>query len=72
MAPKVGRLPGCGAAVGAVLSVRFVPLDYRLEFDGVLNVETDTTLFSFALKGRLPAYKAPKQVKAKVDAGRDV
>lgn len=72
VAPKVGRLPPSSAAVGSVLSVTFTPLDYRLEFDGVLNVETDTTLFSYALKGRLPAYKAPKQVKAKVDAGREV
>ena len=72
VAPKVGRLPPSSATAGCVLSVTFTPLDYRLEFDGVLNVETETTLFSYALKGRLPAYKAPKQVKAKVDAGRDV
>ena len=71
VAPKVGRLPPSSAATGCVLSVTFTPLDYRLEFDGVLNVETDSTLSSYALKGRLPAYKAPKQVKAKVDAGRD-
>ena len=72
VAPKVGRLPPSSAAAGCVLSVTFTPLDYRLEFDGVLNVETDATLFSYALKGRLPAYKAPTQVKAKVDAGREV
>ena len=72
VAPKVGRLPPSTAVGGCVLSVTFTPLDYRLEFEGVLNVETDTTLFSYALKGRLPAYKAPTQVKAKVDAGRDM
>ena len=72
VAPKEGRLPPSSAAAGCVLRVTFTPLDYRLEFDGVLNVETETTLFSYALKGRLPAYKVPKQVKAKVDAGREV
>lgn len=72
VAPKVGRLPPVSSDRGCVLSVTFSPLDYRLEFEGVLNVETETTLFSYALKGRLPAYKAPKQVKAKVDAGREV